>query len=169
MAQGVRTGHSPVEPEHVAWALDMLAEYGKRIALPTDHVVARELEMRTHAQLVRGGIPAGFTGFDIGRETALVYTHELMRATGTIFWNGPMEAFEYDEFAEGTINVARALALASWRGAKTVVGGGDTVAALRKAEVLETELGYVSTGGGAALQYVGGETLPGMSVLTERR
>jgi phosphoglycerate kinase len=80
-----------------------------------------------------------------------------------------MGAFEYDEFAEGTIDVARALALASWRGAKTVVGGGDTVAALRKAEVLETELGYVSTGGGAALQYVGGETLPGMSVLTERR
>jgi phosphoglycerate kinase len=169
MAQGVRTGHSPVEPEHVAWAREMLAEHGKRIALPTDHVVARELEMRTHAQQVRGEIPAGFTGFDIGRETTLAYTHELMRATGTIFWNGPMGAFEYDEFADGTIDVARALALASWRGAKTVAGGGDTVAALRKAEVLETEIGYVSTGGGAALRYISGENLPGMSVLTERR
>jgi phosphoglycerate kinase len=168
-AQGVGTGESLVEPEHVVWARDMLAEHGQRIVLPTDHVIARGLETRTEALLVRGDIPAGFTGFDIGRETTLVYTHELMRATGTIFWNGPMGAFEYDEFADGTVDIARALALASWRGAKTVVGGGDTVAALRKAEVLETEIGYVSTGGGAALRYIGGEDLPGMSVLTERR
>jgi phosphoglycerate kinase len=168
-AQGAGTGASSLNPEHVAWARDMLAEYGGRMALPTDHVIARELETRTQVQPVRGDIPAGFTGFDIGRDTTLAYTHELMRATGTIFWNGPMGAFEYDEFAAGTVDVARALALASWRGAKTVVGGGDTVAALREAEVLETELGYVSTGGGAAFRYIGGENLPGMSVLTERR
>jgi phosphoglycerate kinase len=82
--------------------------------------------------------------------------------------NGPLGAFEVDEFADGTVDIARAMALAHWRGAFTVVGGGDTVAALRKAEVLETEISHVSTGGGASLKFIGGEELPGIAVLSDK-
>jgi len=92
-----------------------------------------------------------------------------MKGEGTVFWNGPMGVFELDEFSHGTVDVARALALAYWRGAHTVVGGGDTVVALRKAEVLETELDYVSTGGGASLEYLGGGDLPGVSILNDKK
>ncbi len=168
-AQGVAMGGSPVEREHTAWAKEMLARYAEKIVLPVDHVIAISLESRKGFQIVHGSIPEGFKGFDIGRDTTLAYTHELMRGEGTIFWNGPLGVFEFDEFASGTVDIARAIALAHWRGAMTVVGGGDTIAALRKAEVLETEVSHVSTGGGASLLYIGGEDLPGIAVLTEKK
>ena len=167
-AQGSVTGGSPVEHDSLPWAKEMLAQYGEKLLLPQDHVIAKALEDRTEVQMVQGTIPKGAKGFDIGPETTLAYTHELMGGPGTIFWNGPLGAFEEDEFAEGTVNIARAMALAHWRGAMTVIGGGDTVAALRKAEVWETEVSHVSTGGGASLKYIGGEILPGLSVLTEK-
>ncbi len=167
-ARGIGMGDSPVEREFMPWAKEVLAAHEKTIQLPVDHVIAMSLEERRGFQIVHDSIPAGFRGFDIGRETSLAYTHELMRGEGSIFWNGPPGAFEVDEFADGTVDLARAIALAHWRGAMTVVGGGDTVAALRKAEVLETEVTHVSTGGGASLQYIGGDVLPGIAVLTEQ-
>ena len=106
-------------------------------------------------------------GYDIGKKTAAIYTHEILSGEGTIFWNGPMGLFERDEFSHGTTDIARALSLSYWRGANTVVGGGDTIAALRKAEVLETEVDFVSTGGGASLVFLGGNDLPGISVLSD--
>lgn len=166
-AKGVSIGDSPVEKEYVPWAKDVLAQYGDHVRLPSDHVVALSLQERRGFQIVHGAVPEGFQGFDIGRETTLAYTHDLMRGEGTIFWNGPLGAFEVDEFADGTVDVARAMALAHGRGAMTVIGGGDTIAALRKAEVLETEVSHVSTGGGASLRYIGGEDLPGIAVLTD--
>jgi phosphoglycerate kinase len=165
-AQAQETGDSPVEEDYLPWAQETLAQYGQKLFLPQDHVIARALDDRREVHVVQGTIPNGFTGFDIGPETTLAYTHELMRGEGTMFWNGPLGAFEKDEFAEGTVSLARAMALAHWRGATTVIGGGDTVAALRKAEVVETEVSHVSTGGGASLKYLGGENLPGLSVLT---
>jgi phosphoglycerate kinase len=168
-AKGMKMGDSPVEKEHLDWAKEVLGRYGEKILLPLDHVIAMSLKERKGFQIVHGTIPEGFKGFDIGRETALAYTHELMRGGGTIFWNGPMGVFEVDEFSDGTVDVARAIALAHWRGTMTVVGGGDTAAAVRKAEVLETEVGYVSTGGGAALKYIGGDELPGIAVLSEKK
>ncbi|TAK06824.1 MAG: phosphoglycerate kinase, partial [Candidatus Manganitrophaceae bacterium] len=167
-AEGTAIGNSPVEKEHLPWAKEMMARYREKILLPVDHVVALGLEDRGGFQIVHGAIPEGFSGFDIGRETTRAYTHELMRGEGTIFWNGPLGAFEVDLFAEGTVDVARAMALAHGRGAFTVIGGGDTVAALRKAEVLETEVTHVSTGGGASLKFTGGDDLPGIAVLTEK-
>ncbi len=167
-ARGIGMGDSPVEREFMPWAKEVLAAHEKTIQLPVDHVIAISLEERRGFQIVHDSIPEGFRGFDIGRETSLAYTHELMRGEGSIFWNGPPGAFEVDEFADGTVDLARAIALAHWRGAMTVVGGGDTVAALRKAEVLETEVTHVSTGGGASLQYIGGDVLPGIAVLTEQ-
>jgi len=167
-AEGVATGDSPIEPEFMPWAKDMLAQYREKIVLPADHVVAKDVKQRDGLQDVHRAIPAGFKGLDIGRDASLTFGHELLRGTGTIFWNGPLGAFEVDEFADGTVDVARAMALAHWRGAFTVVGGGDTVAALRKAEVLETEMSHVSTGGGASLKFIGGEELPGIAVLSEK-
>lgn len=167
-ARGTDMGDSPVERDFVPWARETMAAHEKTIQLPVDHVIAMSLEERRGFQIVHGSIPKGFKGFDIGRETSLAYTHELMRGEGTMFWNGPPGAFEVDEFADGTVDLARAIALAHWRGAMTVVGGGDTVAALRKAEVLETEVSHVSTGGGASLKYIGGEDLAGLAVLSEK-
>lgn len=167
VANGVDVGESPVEHEFVPWARDMLDRYAEKICLPSDHVVAVSVKQHTGIQIVHGSIPAGYRGLDIGRETSLAYTRELMRGEGTIFWNGPLGAFEVDEFADGTVDVARAIALAYWRGAMTVIGGGETIAALRKAEVLETEVSHVSTGGGASLRYIGGEDLPGLMVLDD--
>jgi phosphoglycerate kinase len=167
-SQGLVTGDSPVEDNFLSWATEMLTQYGEKVLLPTDHVIAKSLENVREVQMVRGTIPKGARGFDIGPETTLAYTHELMKERGTIFWNGPLGAFEEDEFAEGTVNIARAMALAHWRGAMTVIGGGDTVRALRKAEVYETEVSHISTGGGASLKYIGGEELPGLSVLTDK-
>jgi phosphoglycerate kinase len=167
-AEGVATGDSPVEQEFMPWAKEMLTQYREKILLPEDHVIAKSVDERTGIQIAARAIPALFKGLDIGCHAALTFTHNLLSGQGTIFWNGPLGAFECDEFAEGTVDIARAMALAHWRGAFTVIGGGDTVAALRKAEVLETEVSHVSTGGGASLKYIGGEELPGIAVLTEK-
>ncbi len=167
-AEGTATGDSPVEREFIPWAKEMLTRYGERILLPEDHVIARSAEERDGIQIVHRAIPPGFQGLDIGRKASLTFAHKLLGGTGTVFWNGPLGAFEVDEFADGTVDIARAMALAHWRGAFTVVGGGDTVAALRKAEVLETEISHVSTGGGASLKFIGGEELPGIAVLSEK-
>jgi len=167
-ADGVAVGDSPVEHDYVPWAKEMLTRYREKLLLPEDHVVAKSLEDRGSMRHAHGAIPPGWKGCDIGRDAVLTYTHELLRGRGTIFWNGPLGVFEVDEFAEGTVDIARAMALAHWRGAFTVIGGGDTVAALHKAEVWETEVTHISTGGGASLQYIGGDELPGIAVLTEK-
>ena len=167
-AQGQGTGDSPVEQDYLPWAKEMLAHYREKLLLPKDHLIVKTLEDCTEVQVIQEPIPPGAKGVDIGPETTLAYTNEIMRGTGTIFWNGSLGMFEEDEFAEGTVSIARAMALAHWRGATTVIGGGDTVASVRKAEVFETEVTHVSTGGGASLQFIGGETLPGLSVLTEK-
>ncbi len=127
-AEGLATGNSPVEREFILWAKDMPARYREPILLPEDHVIARTREERDGVQNVHRGIPTGFTGLDIGRAALLTFAHELLRGTGTVFWNGPVGAFEVDEFAERAVKVARATALAHWRGAFTVVGGGGSAA-----------------------------------------
>jgi 3-phosphoglycerate kinase len=112
-------------------------------------------------------IPADLQGFDIGPKTAALYNHQI-KGTGSIFWSGPMGVFEVGDFSAGTTQVARAVALATWRGATTVVGGGETIASIRNAEVLDSEITHISTGGGALLEFLGGEELPGISILDEK-
>ena len=168
-SKGVSVGDSPIEEDFSDWAKEVTTQSEEKIFLPEDHVIAPSVEKKGKAKVIYGAIPGGFKGFDIGQRTALRYTHEVMKGEGTVFWNGPMGVFEVDEFSHGTVDVARALALAYWRGAHTVVGGGDTVVALRKAEVLETEVDYVSTGGGASLEYLGGGDLPGISALSDEK
>ena len=109
-------------------------------------------------------IPDGYQAFDIGPKTIDLF-NSVIKGPGCIFWNGPMGVFEVEKYSSGTIHVARAVALATWRGATSVVGGGETIAALRKAEVLESEISHMSTGGGALLEYIGGSNLPGIEIL----
>ena len=166
MAKGVKTGKSLIDHERLPWAEKALAKYADKIMLPTDHVTAQS-PADTSIMMVKGDIPDGMAGFDIGSETIEHFSEEVSRSNGAgmIFWNGPMGMFELRAFANGTINIAKSLALAYWRGAKTLVGGGDTLAALKKSGVAENEVSHVSTGGGASLRYLAGDEMPGLSVL----
>ena len=101
---------------------------------------------------------------DIGPLTRSFFAN-IISKSDFVIWNGPMGVFEVEKYSSGTIHVARAVALATWRGATSVVGGGETIAALRKAEVLESEISHMSTGGGALLEYIGGSKLPGIEIL----
>jgi len=167
-AKGVDIGNSIVEDDMVEWAKASLTKYGDKIYLPTDHVVAGSFERRKNCMVVDEGIPDELQGFDIGPKTAANYNHQI-KGNGSIFWSGPMGVFEVDDFAAGTTQVARTVALATWRGATTVVGGGETIASVRKAEVLDSEITHISTGGGALLEFLGGEELPGISILNEKK
>ena len=167
-AKGVDVGRSITEDEMIDWAREALQKYEEKIFLPIDHVVAENFEKRKVCMVVDNGIPDEFRGFDIGPKTVGKYTSQL-QGTGAIFWNGPLGVFEIDDFSAGTTHVARAVALATWRGATTVVGGGETIAAIRKAEVLDSEIVHISTGGGASLEFLGGEELPGVSILNDKK
>lgn len=167
-ASGVSVGQSITEHKMIGWAKKAILKHGDKISLPIDHVVAESFEKRKTCMLVDGEIPEELHGFDIGPKTVAHYT-SFIKGNGVIFWNGPMGVFEVDDFSAGTTHIARAVALATWRGATTVVGGGETVSAIRKAEVLDSEIVHMSTGGGASLEFLGGEELPGISILNDKR
>ncbi len=165
-AKGVKTGNSLIDEERLPWVTKALSMYGDKIVLPTDHVGARS-PTDTSVMMIKGDIPDGMSGFDIGSETIERYSAEVGgKGGGTVFWNGPMGMFEIRAFANGTINVAKSVALAFWRGSKTLIGGGDTLEAMKKAGVAENEVSHVSTGGGATLRYLAGDTMPGVFVLS---
>ncbi|QMU56662.1 MAG: phosphoglycerate kinase [Candidatus Mycalebacterium zealandia] len=166
-AQGISIGQSIVEDEMVDWARSAIKDFGNKIALPCDHVAVEDTEISKNPVLIEGDIPDHLKGFDIGPK-AIVQFISHIKGKKTIFWNGPMGVFEFDGFSNGTTQVARAMALATWRGATTVAGGGESIAAIRKAEVLGSELSHVSTGGGASLTFLGGDSLPGISILDEK-
>jgi phosphoglycerate kinase len=162
LAQGLPTGDSLVEPARADDARRVLAAAraaGCELLLPVDHLVAQKLEAGTPTRVVKE-IPDGWRGVDIGPETAACYAAAAKRAR-TIFWNGPMGVFEIDAFARGTEAVARAVADSS---ARSVVGGGDSLAAVNKLG-LGARIGHLSTGGGASLEYVQGLALPGVVAL----
>jgi len=165
-AKGINIGNSIVENDMLDWAKESLDKYGDKIFLPVDHIVADNFERRKNC-MVMDDMPDGLQGFDIGPKTAALFAHQI-RGTGSIFWSGPMGVFEVGDFSAGTTQVARAVALATWRGATTVVGGGETIASIRNAEVLDSEITHISTGGGALLEFLGGAELPGISILDNK-
>ena len=165
-AKGINIGNSIVEDEMIDWAKESLEKYGDKIFLPVDHVVADNFEKRKNC-MVMDEIPDELQGFDIGPKTAALFAHQI-RKTGSIFWGGPMGVFEVGDFSAGTNQLARAVALATWRGTTTVVGGGETIAAIRNAEVLDSEITHISTGGSALLEFLGGAELPGISILDDK-
>ena len=166
LANGSKTGNSLIDNEHLAWATEALSSFGEKIMLPMDHIVSSSANESSSAVVVEGDIPEGSSGFDIGIQTAQKYSSEIGGSTsGTIFWNGPMGSFEIPMFANGTINIAKSMALAFWRGSKTLVGGGDTLQAMKTSGVSEGEVSHVSTGGGATLRFLAGASMPGLEVL----
>lgn len=166
-AKGLNTGNSIIDHEHIQWVEKALSTYGDKILLPTDHVCAISPDDAS-VTMVSGDIPSGMSGFDIGNETVERYSAEVgSNGGGAIFWNGPMGMFEIKAFSNGTINIAKSMALAYWRGSKTLIGGGDTLEAMKRAGVAENEVSHVSTGGGATLRYLAGDDMPGLVILND--
>jgi phosphoglycerate kinase len=160
-ALGYEIGNSLVEDDYLEEARRLMGEADERLILPLDVVVADAMEDDVETETVPvDAIPAGQLGLDIGHDTVALFERHIADAR-TIFWNGPMGVFEIDAFARGTEGVAKAVADS---GATSVVGGGDSVAAVNKLG-LEDEMSHISTGGGASLEYVEGKELPGVAVL----
>jgi phosphoglycerate kinase len=163
-AQGHEVGGSLLEPDQIEACKGFLAENGDKIVLPTDIVVAADIADDAETQTVSAdAIPAGMKGLDIGPETVKEFGAALADAK-TVFWNGPMGVFEVAPFAAGTKGVAEAVAAVD---GLSVVGGGDSAAAVRKLGLDQNAFSHISTGGGASLEYLEGKTLPGVSVLEE--
>jgi phosphoglycerate kinase len=166
-AMGFETGKSLVEADRVDMARQLLDRSKDKLALPTDAVVAPSIEQASAAHVVaRDAIPANEAMLDIGPKTEKTFSDVLAKA-GTVVWNGPMGVFESPPFDHGTKAVATAIAAATDRGAITVVGGGDSAAAVAQLG-LEAKMTHVSTGGGASLEFLEGKTLPGVAALDDR-
>lgn len=166
-AMGLETGKSLVEEDRVDMARALLGRGGDKLLLPVDAVVAKSLEHANGARGVsRNAIPAGEAMFDVGNRTEKAFGDAIANAA-LIVWNGPMGVFETPPFDAGTRAVAKAMAMATKRGATTIVGGGDTAAAVADLG-LESHMSHVSTGGGASLEYLEGKTLPGVAALDDR-
>jgi phosphoglycerate kinase len=160
-AQGYEIGDSLVENDYLEEARRLMGEADERLILPVDVVVADAMEEGVETETVPvDKIPSGKLGLDIGHDTVAMFGEHLSDAC-TVFWNGPMGVFEIDVFAKGTEGVAQAVADSD---ATSVVGGGDSVAAVNKLG-LDDEMSHISTGGGASLEYVEGKELPGVAVL----
>ncbi|WP_163700546.1 phosphoglycerate kinase [Mycolicibacterium agri] len=165
-AQGVPVGSSLLENGMIDTCRRLLDTYGDVIALPVDIVVAERFAADAEPQTVPANrIPDTRMGLDIGPASVQQFTALLSNAR-TIFWNGPMGVFEFPAFAAGTKGVAEAIIAATGNGAFSVVGGGDSAAAVRQLGLAENGFSHISTGGGASLEYLEGKTLPGIEVLT---
>jgi len=167
-AQDIPVGQSLVEDDKLDAARDILAraqQRGLQLLLPVDHVVAAKPEAGVPTETLKVGDASigERMGLDIGPATVAAYTQTLKDAK-TVVWNGPMGVFEIDAFAQGTVGVARAIADVT---GTTIVGGGDSIAAVTKAGVAD-RITHISTGGGASLEFLGGRTLPGVAALTDK-
>ncbi len=167
-AQGVEVGRSKVEEDKLDLARDLWSFTERRsidLHLPQDHIVAEKVDPAASAEVVNTReIPTNRLGVDIGPATRAEYAQKIGRAK-TIVWNGPMGVFEIEKFAEGTLAIARAVAASS---AVSIVGGGDSIAAVAKAGVA-AKISHISTGGGASLEFLSGLKLPGVEALTEKQ
>lgn len=167
-SQGGSIGNSLLEEERMQLTIDLLQkaeDAGVKIYLPTDSVVADSFSAEAQTRIVNSNsISEGWMGLDIGPEATDEYA-EVIRSSKTILWNGPMGVFEMDAFSKGTEAIANAVVDATKAGAFSLIGGGDSAAAIKKLNLTE-EVSYVSTGGGALLEYFEGKTLPGVAALT---
>ena len=163
-AMGLEVGDSLVEPDRIALAKELLKASGKKLILPRGAVIAPSLERASeHRSVPADAIPKGWAVYDIDESTQHDFRARLLRAK-TVFWNGPMGVFETPPFDAGTRAIANALVEAGKKGAVTVVGGGDSVAAVAG---MEDKLTHVSTGGGASLEFLEGKELPGVAALED--
>ena len=169
-AQNIEIGNSLLEEDKISLAEDVLKKAvskGVDLFLPVDHVIAEQISETASTRITEDqSIPEGWSGVDIGPKTIEKYRQKLQTAK-TVVWNGPMGVFEINKFSKGTIAIAETLAEITEKGAITVIGGGDSVAALSKANKRD-KVSHVSTGGGASLEFLGGLKLPGIEALTEK-
>lgn len=169
-ALGKEIGKSLLEPDKVDLAKDILKKAGEKkvnLKLPDDFVVAPEAKEEAPSKIVdKNNIPQDWQGLDIGPKTLEQFSRVLDKAK-TVVWNGPMGVFEVKKFASGTVKIAEELAKISAKGVTTIVGGGDSAAAVAKAG-LGKKLTHISTGGGASLEFLEGKTLPGVAALTDK-
>ena len=168
-AQGLETGKSIVENDKIELAKSLMAEAGDKLVLGTEFVVTDKLDFKGRTvgalkTVAQNAIPADWEAVDAGPATVDAFTKILLGAK-TIVWNGPVGVFEIDATAKGTIAIAEALAKATAAGATTIIGGGDSASAVKKAGVA-SKVSHVSTGGGASLEYLEGKVLPGVAALT---
>ena len=164
-AKGQNTGKSLVEEDKISLAASIIktaAEKGVKLLLPVDHIVTANKDNPSDAKCVKD-IPDGLTALDIGEESIKLFSDEIKRSK-TIFWNGPLGFFEIPQFAKGTMAIAKAIADS---GAVSVVGGGDSVSAVKKSGV-SGKITHISTGGGASLEFIEGKELPGIAALNEK-
>jgi phosphoglycerate kinase len=167
-SRNLPVGKSLVEDDRLQSALDVTAKaqrVGVKLELPTDHVVAPKLEAGAPSEVLAVEDPAigDRMGLDIGPKTSARYA-EVLATAKTVVWNGPMGVFEIDQFAKGTEAVARAVAAVE---GTTIIGGGDSIAAINKVGVAD-RVSHISTGGGASLEFLGGQVLPGVAALTDK-
>jgi phosphoglycerate kinase len=169
-ARGTKVGDSLVEDDLIKDAKEILKtaiDKDVPFLLPLDHVVADKFDENAKTQIVpRTTIPDGWRGMDIGPDTIKKFTHALKGAK-TIVWNGPMGVFEMEKFAKGTLEVAKAVAAETEKGAVSVIGGGDSASAVKKAGLAD-KMSHISTGGGASLEFLEGKVLPGIAVLQDK-
>jgi phosphoglycerate kinase len=166
-AKGKTIGASKLDKEGfdtVKAALDKAAKKNIPILLPIDNIVGDKFDANANTKLVGEDIPDGWMGLDIGPKTIQLFEDKLKTAK-TVIWNGPLGVFEMDKFAKGTEDIARFLA--GLKGCTTVIGGGDTAAAMSKFKV-EDKMTHISTGGGASLEYLEGRGLPGIDALQDK-
>ena len=161
-AQGKTTGTSLLEPDYIDYAKKMLDEAGDKIVLPIDTVITEKFDNDAPSKVVEGNIPDGWMGLDIGPKSIELFKSVLKDAK-TVVWNGPMGVFEMPNFAKGTNEIAALLAELD---ATTVIGGGDSVAAVNQAGLAD-KMSHISTGGGASMEFLEGKDLPGIVALTD--
>ena len=169
-ALGFEVGKSLLEEDKVELAKELMAkakEKGKKLLLPVDNVIADAFAPDANSKVVEGDIPADWEGLDIGPKTIKLYSDEIAKAK-TVVWNGPMGVFEFEKFAVGTKAIAQALAEATVKnGAITIIGGGDSAAAVEQLGFAD-KITHISTGGGASLEYLEGKVLPGIACLNDK-
>jgi phosphoglycerate kinase len=167
-AQGYAMGNSLVEKEALDTAKSLLQKGGDKLILPSDAVLGDKFEDSASTQIIQvnAGVPDGWAIYDIGPDTVRRYT-ELLNGAKTVVWNGPMGVFEMPTFAKGTFAVAQALAAETAKGAVTIIGGGDSVAAVEQSGLAD-KITHISTGGGASLEMLEGKELPGVAAIKDK-
>ncbi len=162
-AMGKKTGNSLLEEDYIDFAKKMLEKGKDKIVLPIDTVVAKEFKNDAESKVVEGDIEDGWMGLDIGPKSVELFS-EVLKSAKTVVWNGPMGVFEMPNFAKGTNAIAQVLADID---ATTIIGGGDSVAAVNQAG-LGDKMSHISTGGGASMEFLEGKVLPGIAALTDK-
>ncbi len=163
-AKGIKIGNSLVEEDKIELAKELLEKAGDKIVLPVDNVCAPEFNNDAPAEVFEGDIPDGYMALDIGPKSVELFKSVLKDAK-TVVWNGPMGVFEMPNFAKGTLGVGEFLGTLT--DATTIVGGGDSTAAVKKLGIAD-KLTHISTGGGASLEYLEGKTLPGIAAVSDK-